>query len=198
MLYSIETSGVVYSDNFIQQWSGNYQAHNAGSVNRIWKQEPGRDGVLQLQANNGYNSIRHNPNSLYVDNRKLMVEAEIAIAKNTGNQSFFIGLMDKHLGELPQANGIYLEGTTTDNQWRAYSYKNSVLIDSGVVGELVANNIFQHLSIEIGIGYAVVKIDGNELDLTVSNGFSCGLLFGLTNSGVSWPSLLLDWVKISR
>ncbi len=198
MFQSFNLESIVYSDDFIQQWSGSYQGHNSGSINRNWIAVPGKDGVLQLQVNNGYNSLRHNPNSLYIDNRKLVLSAELAVARNTGNQTAIIGLMDKHLGELPAANGVWLQGTTSDNSWRAYSYKSGVLIDSGVVGTLVASSVFQHISIEIGVGTAEINIDGIETDLDLSNNFAAGLCFGLINDAVSWPSLMLDWVKILR
>ena len=195
-IYSIAQKKVLFFDDFIQQWGGTYQSHNAGSVNRIWSPWAGRDGVLQLQANNGYNSLRFNPNSLYIDSRKLVIEADISCVKNTGIQTFYFGLGDRHLGELPQLNGVYLTASTSDNQWYGYSYKGGVMLDSGVVASL--STAFQTVRIEVGSGVAVVGVGNSELELTVQNNFAASLFFGIVNTGISWPSLLLDWVEISR
>ncbi len=82
--------------------------------------------------------------------------------------------MDNKLGEMPVNNGVDLAGNFDANQWRAFSYKSSVLIDDGGVGELAPNETFPNISSEIGVGFAVARIDGYELDLTGSNNLAAG------------------------
>lgn len=193
---SLNTKTVIYYDDFIAQLA-NYQAHSSGSINRIWRAISGKSGIAQLQANNGYNSLRHNPNSLFVsDSKEFILSASVAIVRNTGNQVHYIGLMDKHLGELPVLNGCFLEGSTATGNWKGYLYRNGVLLDSGVVASLANNEIFQNITITAYNGKVVMVVNSDQLTLTGQTDFAVGLCFGLSNSGVSWPSFLIDWVKM--
>lgn len=197
-IYSIAQKKVLFFDDFVAQWGGSYQAHNSGSANRIWSPVSGRDGVLQLQVNSGYNSLRFNPNSLYYDGRKLTVSTDAAIARNSGTQQVYFGLSDKHLGELSITNGVYFLGDTTTNQWRAFSVKSGVTLDSGVAGTLGSNNVFQSLQLTLEGTQAIASVDGVELPLALQVNFAASLMFGIVNSGASWSSFLLDWIEISR
>lgn len=198
MLYPIQSEKIIFVDEFAGQWSGAYQALNTGSINRLWRAISGKDGVLELQVNNGHNTLRHNPNSLYLDSRTLYLAADVAAIRSSGTQQFYFGLTDKHLGELPITNGVLLTASTSDNLWRGQSYKGGTLVDTGVVGTLFGNSIFQSLKIELNSSRAIVTVGTTELPLTFTRNYAVGLMFGMVNTGSSWPSMLVDWVKLWR
>ena len=187
---------VLYFDDFIGQL-GAYQFHSSGTINRLWRASSGTNGVAQFQANAGYNSARHNPNSLYIFNsREFVLSGSLAIIRSTGTQLHYFGLIDKHLGELPVANGFYIQGDTSTGNWRGLLYRNGVLLDSKTITTIAANETFQTVTISSYNGQTKISIDNSSITLTGQTDFAAGFLFGLSNTGTSFPSILIDWVKL--
>lgn len=187
---------VLYFDDFIGQL-GAYQFHSSGTINRLWRASSGKNGVAQFQANAGYNSARHNPNSLYIFNsREFVLSGSLAIIRSTGTQLHYFGLIDKHLGELPVANGFYIQGDTSTGNWRGLLYRNGVLLDSKTITTIAANETFQTVTISSYNGQTKISIDNSSITLTGQTDFAAGFLFGLSNTGTSFPSILIDWVKL--
>lgn len=186
----------LYFDDFIGQL-GAYQVHSSGTINRLWRAYSGKNGVAQFQANAGYNSARHNPNSLYVSNsREFILSGSLAIIRNTGRQLHYFGLIDKHLGELPVANGFYIEGNTSSGHWRGLLCRNGVLLDAKTIAPIAADETFQTVTITSYNGQTKISIDNSSTTLTGQTDFAAGFLFGLSNTGTSFPSILIDWIKL--